>query len=626
MVADALRQGVDEPGAQGNADDGPFDLALLAVVRARRGAGACRCRSRTRACVRGVAADGGAAGGSPWQQRLLARRAATTGSSRRWRSVRSHAGSRHTASGRGWTPNAVTARQPASSAWPPVLAAVDSLWWAWLLAAVLLQASLVARLRRRGDRAVHPALQPARWMARRRQRPRQGVHDRRGARLGGGRGAASDLWWLAVARPRGPRGASRRGLRLHGAASARRPRTAEHLTGGVGRRGAGCDCRGWACGAGAHRAAARDAHGVLRAPSRCCTCPSPSATSIMSLGLLTLRPAVVLWALGIASVIALAWTQTGRLLRASDRTRRLRPRPAATDSCADLCDLALLPRPSGPRPAGLAAAGAAARARDGRPAARRRARRAVARAAAYAWLAAVCWHVYDNVYRLRETGQRVRTVAAAGRLGSRCASSCSRSSAARPADPRRALLVGAAVLAVLYARRVGRRLARATSQHAGADTAADARQEDDCDARPDRRPPDHRAAASGGPATRAHRALQRRALGGRALHPAPVDLRHPGAAADAHHTQRRHLADDPRRRGRRLRHPLRWRRRPRRRGRSRCSCRSCSTAPTARSRGGASGSRRPASTSTASATTSPRPPSPWPSGCAPTTWSLLPAG
>jgi hypothetical protein len=74
-----------------------------------------------------------------------------------------------------------------------------------------------------------------------------------------------------------------------------------------------------------------------------------------------------------------------------------------------------------------------------------------ARGAAYAWLAAACWHVYDNVYRLRETGRgtphalvratlgvegRVVVLAVIGGLTD------------RPAVP---LLVGALLLIVAYA-------------------------------------------------------------------------------------------------------------------------------------------------------------------------------
>jgi hypothetical protein len=167
---------------------------------------------------------------------------------------------------------------------------------------------------------------------------------------------------------------------------------------------------------------------------------------IMSLGLLTMSPAVVLWALGIASAIALAWTQTGRLeraLRRRDGFRTDRPDP----HLADLCDLAVLPRPSGtgrfawqlPGALLVVEAGALLLAAG---------LDTYARAAAYAWLAVVCWRVYDNVYRLRETGQNgaawlrrtsgveVRIVVLSGIGGSLAA-------------PAAALGVGALVLAVL---------------------------------------------------------------------------------------------------------------------------------------------------------------------------------
>jgi hypothetical protein len=185
----------------------------------------------------------------------------------------------------------------------------------------------------------------------------------------------------------------------------------------------------------------------VRAAKQVLHLPIAERYLIMSLGLLTMNPAVVLWTLGIASVVAFTWTQTGRLLRAATRRDHFRPdRPDR--HLADLCDLAVLPRPSGrarlawqlpalmlavETAALLLAAGA-----DG-----------TARAAAYAWLAAVCWHVYDNVYRLRETGHgaaawlrrvsgvevRVVVLALIGGWAT---------------EPGPALLAGAGALAVLY--------------------------------------------------------------------------------------------------------------------------------------------------------------------------------
>lgn len=124
---------------------------------------------------------------------------------------------------------------------------------------------------------------------------------------------------------------------------------------------------------------------------------------VMSVGLLVFSPAFLLWALGIASALAFAWTQVGRLGKALTRRDRFRAdQPDPT--LPHLVDLAVLPRPTGRSrlawqvPGLLVAVEAAALllAAGGDP---------VARAAAYAWLAAVCWHVYDNVYRLRETGR-----------------------------------------------------------------------------------------------------------------------------------------------------------------------------------------------------------------------------
>ncbi|GGN03996.1 hypothetical protein GCM10009721_34240 [Terrabacter tumescens] len=123
---------------------------------------------------------------------------------------------------------------------------------------------------------------------------------------------------------------------------------------------------------------------------------------VMSLALVAFSPELLLWALALASALALAWTQAGRLARAlSGRDGFHAGRPDAT--LEHLVDLSVLPRPSGRRRLswqvpgiliGLEAASLLLAAGSD-PA---------AGAAAYAWLAAVCWHVYDNVYRLRETG------------------------------------------------------------------------------------------------------------------------------------------------------------------------------------------------------------------------------
>ncbi len=173
---------------------------------------------------------------------------------------------------------------------------------------------------------------------------------------------------------------------------------------------------------------------------------------VMSVGLLLYSPALLLWALGIASAIALSWTQAGRLARAltgrdgfrADRPgprrcrtsrprRRCRGRPGAggsPGSCPACCS------PSRRRPC------------CSPPAATRS-----PRAAAYAWLAAVCWHVYDNVYRLRETGRGTpHALVRATSRASRAASSSSRSSAAAPTGPgRRAARRRGRCSLVLYA-------------------------------------------------------------------------------------------------------------------------------------------------------------------------------
>jgi hypothetical protein len=170
---------------------------------------------------------------------------------------------------------------------------------------------------------------------------------------------------------------------------------------------------------------------------------------VMSIGLLAFSPAVLLWALGIASAIAFGWTQAGRLGRAlagRDRFRADQPDP----TLPHLADLAVVPRPTGRgrlawQVPGLlvgveAAALLLAAGRD-----------PVAGAAAYAWLAAVCWHVYDNVYRLRETGRgtpHALVRATLGVEGRVVVLGVIGGFTERPAVP---LLVGAVLLLVTYA-------------------------------------------------------------------------------------------------------------------------------------------------------------------------------
>lgn len=132
---------------------------------------------------------------------------------------------------------------------------------------------------------------------------------------------------------------------------------------------------------------------------------------IISVGLLTFSPAILLWFLTGAVVVALAWTQLGRVLRAvSGRDAFDAARPDT--QLHHLLDLGPLARPlrrlavrvsryrlGWQLPWFLIAAETAAvvLALEAVPEA--------GRWAGYAWLAAVTWHRYDLIYRLRETGR-----------------------------------------------------------------------------------------------------------------------------------------------------------------------------------------------------------------------------
>jgi hypothetical protein len=170
---------------------------------------------------------------------------------------------------------------------------------------------------------------------------------------------------------------------------------------------------------------------------------------VMSVGLLLFSPAVVLWALGVASLVAFCWTQCGRLLRAL--TRRDAFRPDRPDRAVGLlCDLAVAPRPSGRGrfdwqvPALLVVVEAAAlllAAGADMP----------SRAAAYAWLSVVCWHMYDTVYRLRETGSSSSRVLVRLSLGVEGRVVVLALLGTLPNSPSSWLLGGALVLAILFA-------------------------------------------------------------------------------------------------------------------------------------------------------------------------------
>jgi hypothetical protein len=443
----ALRGAAEAAAAGGwGCDAEPFDVALLAAVRADVPV---RAVSLTHQRVRRGAWEAPGASGSPWQQRL---RAASRGNDGLFSTLAIRPLSRKlTAYGleRDWSPNVVTAVSLALGL-AACAAVATGLWWAWVLGAVLLQASLVvdcvdgeiARFTRRSNPL-------GGWLDAVSDRVKEFTMVAALAWVAARRG--SDLWWLAVLVLAV---LAARHVEDHAYAMRRRaqllaaPGWPEHpVVGGLGdpsRLGDGGpegDSTAVATPPGAPARRVRAVKQVLHLPIA-------ERYLIMSLGLLTMSPAVVLWALGIASVIAFGWTQTGRLLRAV--TRRDGFRPEHPDGqLADLCDLAVLPRPSGrgrlawQTPALLLAVETAAlllaAGAD-----------VTARAAAYAWLAVVCWHVYDNVYRLRETGRgcatwlrrgtglEVRVVVLALIGGALTA-------------PALALIIGAAVLAAFYA-------------------------------------------------------------------------------------------------------------------------------------------------------------------------------
>ncbi|GAA2153099.1 CDP-alcohol phosphatidyltransferase-like enzyme [Humibacillus xanthopallidus] len=443
----------------------PFDVALLAAVRAGV---LVRAVTLSHQSVRRGDWQAPGAAGSAWQQRL---RAASRGNDGLFSTVAIRPLSRRLTAyglGRDWSPNVVTAVSLALGL-AACAAVATGWWWAWLLGAVLLQASLVvdcvdgeiARFTRRSNPL-------GGWLDAVSDRVKEFTMVAALAWVAARRG--SDLWWLAVlvlavlaARHVEDHAyAMRRRAQLLGA-----PGWPEHpAVGGLGNglrdglgnglgNGLGDELRdGSGIGDGGPEDAPTDVPAPpgararrVRAIKQVLHLPIAERYLIMSVGLLTMSPAVVLWALGVASVIAFGWTQTGRLLRAV--TRRdgfLGDRPDR--QLADLCDLAVVPRPSGRGrlawqvPALLLAIETAALllAAGGD---------LTARAAAYAWLAVVCWHVYDNVYRLRETGRGSATWLRRG-TGLEVRVVVLALIGGALAEPAPALLAGAVVLAALY--------------------------------------------------------------------------------------------------------------------------------------------------------------------------------
>jgi len=391
-VAEVLRAAASSESAR-DAGMQTFELALLAVVRdAVVPVVAVPLAHAT--VERGHEQRPGAPG-SAWQQRL---RAASRGNDGVFSTHAIRPLSRRLTAyglGRGWTPNVVTFVSLLLGLAACGLAAVDERW-AWAAAAVLLQASLVvdcvdgeiARFTRRyssfggwldavSDRVKEFTLVAAvAWVAARR---------------------GEDLWWLAIVvlTLLAVRHAEDFAYAMRRRALLLRPFTPLPLD---------VPGDGGPQGARTHVAAAPDGRArLVRDVKQVLHLPIAERYLVMSLGLLLYSPSVLLWALGIASAIALAWTQVGRIgLALARRDHFTSDRPDPT--LPHLVDLAVVPRPTGRGrlawqvPGLLVAVEAAALllAAGGDPA---------AGAAAYAWLAVVCWHVYDNVYRLRETGR-----------------------------------------------------------------------------------------------------------------------------------------------------------------------------------------------------------------------------
>ena len=438
LRAAATSESAREPGMQA------FDLALLAIARdATVPVVAVPLAHVT--VERGHEQRAGAPG-SAWQQRL---RAASRGNDGVFSTHAIRPLSRRlTAYGlrRGWTPNVVTLVSLLLGLAACALAAVDARW-TWLAAAVLLQASLVvdcvdgeiARFTRRysplggwldavSDRVKEFTMVAAvAWVAARR---------------------GEDLWWLAlvVLALLAVRHAEDFAYAMRQKALTTRPfePLALDVPGDGGPQGARTDVPAAPTG---RARLVRDVKQVLHLPIA-------ERYLVMSVGLLTFSPAILLWALGIASAIAFAWTQAGRMgkaLAGRDRFRADRPDP----TLPHLVDLAVVPRPTGggrlawQLPGLLVAveAGALLLAAGGDP---------TAGAAAYAWLAAVCWHVYDNVYRLRETGRgtpHALVRATLGVEGRVVVLALVGGFTDRPALP---LLVGAVLLFLAYAAESGR--------------------------------------------------------------------------------------------------------------------------------------------------------------------------
>lgn len=453
--AEAARLWRAAVGSASASDPGvdPFDLALLVLVRGGLRVGVAPLgpfdATRDGATVTGVS-------GSPWQQRL---RGASRGgdgyfSTRVIRPMSRRVtgfGLRHD-----WSPNVVTVTSLLLGLVAAALAAVDNRW-TWVAAALLLQAAIVvdcvdgeiARFTRRfsalgawldavGDRVKEYSLLAAvAWV---------------GARRG------EDVWWLAVL---AMMLVTARHLEdyayLH-----RTKRSSDHVVQDqlpvdaprdLGPEGAPLQIPPpWS----RREEAVYWTKKVLHMPIA-------ERYLILSLGLLTFEPRWLMWALVVAVAFALSWTQGGRTAKALLRLDGFRPEPGDPhewghfDHQVDLGPLGRgfgrlvrLPMPGAFVGAALVLLGAVAAARGAdawvpvaavavgmlvvgaalRPPVRHPlawqlpavlwlTEAAVAvgvgwhlpeerRWVVYAYLAAVAWHRYDVVYRLRDIGRAAR--------------------------------------------------------------------------------------------------------------------------------------------------------------------------------------------------------------------------
>ncbi|MGN6753745.1 MAG: CDP-alcohol phosphatidyltransferase family protein, partial [Intrasporangium sp.] len=392
----------------------PFDLALLALVRG--GVAVQAIPMGPYAVSRGADRAPGAPG-SPWQQRLRGASRGNDGAfsmavirpvSRRLTAV----GLRH-----GWTPNAVTVASLLVGLLACGLVALDSRA-GWVAAAVLLQVSLVVDCVdgeiARFTRSYSPL---GGWLDAVGDRVKEFVMVGVVAWVSARRG--EDLWTLAVLLL-----ALLAVRHVEDYCYARRTcaaglRTTPDLL--------PLDEPVDLGPADAHTTVPEPPRGravVVRKVKQVLHLPIAERYLIVSIGLLVFSPAFLLWALAIAVTVAFLWTEAGRTATAMLRRDRFAA-GASDDHIVELLDLGLLAAPLEPAARRLtrlrlgwqlpwlvlAAEAAVALIAVGRSA-------AGGGWAAYLWLAALCWHRYDVVYRLRETGRAPAAWVARLTLGS----------------------------------------------------------------------------------------------------------------------------------------------------------------------------------------------------------------